>query len=1137
PHIVPFYDYWRDELGAYLVMRWLPGGSLRLALEKGPLDVDAAGRLLGQIAEALDAAHKQGVVHRDIKPENILFDGSGNAYLTDFGIAKDLGGERLTSTGDIVGSVDYLAPEQAKGEPVTPKTDIYALGIVLYEMLVGEHPFPKLTTIQMLQKHLNDPLPSLHVSRPDLPVGLDDVIQVATDKGPDERYSHVLELLEAYRRAIAMEDVPYSRRVELPGFLKEDAEGREVERSVFVARECQLTRLSEFLENALAGHGQVVFVTGGAGRGKTALVDEFCMRAQEAHPDLIVATGNCNAQTGVGDPYLPFRDIFSMLTGDVEGRWVSGSLTRENAKRLWEVLPITLDALLSRGPFLIDVFIQGKALLTHSRGVLHPGEELLKQLEEFLTRKKFGVSELEQSLLFEQSANVLNIISKQCPMLLFIDDLQWADDASISLLFQLGQRITGNPILILGAYRPDEVALGRGGHRHPLESVVNELKRKYGSILIDLAIAKEEEDRAFVEDFIDTEPNQLGSEFRLALYERTGGHPLFTIELLRAMQDRGDLVRDGKGRWVQGPGLSWVELPARVEAVIEERIDRLDVELREMLSIASVEGGEFTAQVIARLHNIQERPLLHKLSQELEKRHRLVREQDELRVDGRVLTRYRFSHQMFQHYLYNSLSVGECRLLHGEVAAVLEDLYRAETRKIAVRLAHHYMESQDTENAVKYLLEAAELAQERGANVEALSSIDRALKILPDTDYETRLHALEKKSDVLHNLGDYEACLSNEDTLLTLAQELQDENRSAEAYYRKGVTLHSLGNLQESVHALDQAVAVARRVGNRLVEAKALGYKVVPLTRLCEINLAERLAEEAIRLAELVDDDLVLARNLTNVSFFYGEAGDWSRAVEMLQRQLEITKRIGSLKGRAAGLGNLGFYYILLGKYPEGVSQVERAMQISMQIGYHAQVIHNRWNLSLANLRMSNPETAVEILEQAASDVMGKGFLEAYHSFYSGLAEEGVGDHTKAKVNFDGSYKLFLEMDFKANAFDSLAGVARCSLNLGQLDEAEQCAEELWVYLKKNGSNGMELPILSYRTCADVFRKIGDAENYAVATNEGYTALMEMAGKISDPDVRQSFLENVPEHCTMVEMWERTAGWSISNQGGYGHGL
>jgi predicted ATPase len=141
-----------------------------------------------------------------LKPGNILLDEVGNAYLTDFGIAKDLSGEGLTQTGKIIGSVDYLAPEQAKGEKVTPKTDIYALGVLLYEMLVGEHPFPGLTTVQKIQKHLNEPLPSICETHPEIPIGLDIVIQRATAKDPEMRYLDTLEMANAIQQVMALDE-------------------------------------------------------------------------------------------------------------------------------------------------------------------------------------------------------------------------------------------------------------------------------------------------------------------------------------------------------------------------------------------------------------------------------------------------------------------------------------------------------------------------------------------------------------------------------------------------------------------------------------------------------------------------------------------------------------------------------------------------------------------------------------------------------------------------------------------------------------------------------------------------------------------------------------------------------------------
>ncbi|MGD8753665.1 MAG: serine/threonine-protein kinase, partial [Anaerolineales bacterium] len=278
PHIVPLYDCWRDETGTYLVMRHLKGGNLRDQLDSGgELELAEIERILDQICDALEVAHEANVVHRDLKPENILLDERGNAYLTDFGIAKDLGREKLTRTGEIIGSVDYLAPEQAKGEPITPQTDIYGLGVLLYEMLTGTHPFPELTTIQMLEKHLHEPLPSVHAANPELPEYLDQVIWRATAKDPEERFHNASELQEAYQQALALERVVYppSVEVQVPAFLEEAAEEREVERAVFVARGRELQQLDGYLEKALTGDGQAVFVTGGPGRGKTALVEEF----------------------------------------------------------------------------------------------------------------------------------------------------------------------------------------------------------------------------------------------------------------------------------------------------------------------------------------------------------------------------------------------------------------------------------------------------------------------------------------------------------------------------------------------------------------------------------------------------------------------------------------------------------------------------------------------------------------------------------------------------------------------------------------------------------------------------------------------------------------------------------------------
>jgi ABC-type oligopeptide transport system substrate-binding subunit/class 3 adenylate cyclase len=532
-----------------------------------------------------------------------------------------------------------------------------------------------------------------------------------------------LKTLEALHPDIHLEPAP----VRLPTFLEAEQEIRS--RSVFVCREGELARLEGYLDETLAGEGGVVFVTGDPGSGKTALIHTFACSAMERHPDLMAACGECSAYTGAGDPYLPFKHILAMLTGDLESRWSRGTITRQQALRLWEVMPKTIQTLMTVGPDLIDVFVPGMGLLERSRVALEGGRSWLERLAKLCEAERALPGELEQVNLFEQVEGVLGAIAEEHPLILLLDDLQWADSASIHLLFHLGRQVQGHPILIVGAYRQGEVAAGRKGEPHPLEKVLAEFKRQYGDVWVNLSEIGETEAQAFVDAVIDSESNRLSKEFHSALYEQTGGHPLFTIELLRNLQERGDLVRDSEGFWVAGPGLDWNVLPTRVEGVIEERIGHLEEDLKETLTIASVEGEDFTAQVVGQVQEVSERKILTRLSRELEKQHRLVEAGQETRVGEHILSGYRFAHTVFQQYMYNDLSPGERRILHGEVARVLEQLYAGQTEGIAVQLAHHYSQAKEADQAIAYLLMAGDQARASYAYEEAIDFYQDALSL------------------------------------------------------------------------------------------------------------------------------------------------------------------------------------------------------------------------------------------------------------------------------------------------------------------------------------------------------------------------------------------------------------------------
>jgi len=577
----------------------------------------------------------------------------------------------------------------------------------------------------------------------------------------------------------------------------------------FIAREKQLKQLNENLAQAVAGQGRVCFISGEAGSGKTTLVQEFVRRAQAQDKKLAVALGLCDAQTGIGDAYLPFREVLGQLTGDVEAKLAQGAITSENAGRLKNMLVLAGQAIVDVGPDLIGVFVPGVGLVTKLGAFVAEKVGWLDKLEKLVNKPKdkAGESGIQESHIFEQYANVLCRISEKHPLLIILDDLHWSDTASLNLLFHLGRRIGDHKILILGTYRSAEVAIGRGGERHPLEKVLAEFKRYFGDITIDLDKAVEAEGRQFVEAFLESEPNQLKDEFISNLYHHTGGHPLFTVELLRNMQERGDLVTDEQGRWIESQSLDWESLPKRVEGVTEERIGRLEGELKHLLTIGSVQGEDFTAEVVARVQQAEAGGLIRKLSGELERQHRLVRAEGIRRLDpgGQRLSLFRFQHNLFRTYLYNEMSQAERAYLHEDVGNALEALFGEQADEVAVQLALHFEKAGLDEKTRYYLQKAGEQAAARYANDEAIAYFTRALELTPKKDAEKRFELLMLRGELNSVSGFRDKQLVDLDLASTLSLAIGDQKYRNRFLLKKAGYYEQVGKYQDALDLLNEA--------------------------------------------------------------------------------------------------------------------------------------------------------------------------------------------------------------------------------------------------------------------------------------------------------------------------------------------
>jgi len=208
PHIVTVIDAGEDDGTPYIVFEYIEGETLKQRIRRlGRLDVPEAAAYAIELARALGAAHEAGIVHRDVKPQNVMIDGDGRALITDFGIARTLTEEGLTIDGRVLGTTDYVSPEQALGKSVTGQSDIYALGVVLFEMLTGEVPFSAENQVAVAMKHVREELPDVQQRRPEVSAGLAAVIDRATAKDVRQRYPNAAAMIADLSEALAIEAV------------------------------------------------------------------------------------------------------------------------------------------------------------------------------------------------------------------------------------------------------------------------------------------------------------------------------------------------------------------------------------------------------------------------------------------------------------------------------------------------------------------------------------------------------------------------------------------------------------------------------------------------------------------------------------------------------------------------------------------------------------------------------------------------------------------------------------------------------------------------------------------------------------------------------------------------------------------
>jgi len=928
----------------------------------------------------------------------------------------------------------------------------------------------------------------------------------------------------------------------------------------FVAREKELQRLQACFSNVLTGRGQVCLVDGEAGSGKTTLAVEFVHRMQEQQPDALAAFGQSDALTGLGDPYLPFREIVQTFTGTGDGKHPHGRIDQKNAERAARLGVKAIELLVEHGPDLINLLVPGSALFAKIGAGVIKGAGLTEKLKKLVDKPANPLDAqggVKQEHVFEQCARFFKALAEKHPLLLVVDDLQWADPSSMELFFYLSRRIHDSRILLLGLYRPIEVALGRNGERHPLEKVLSELKRYYGEIVLDLDSIDEAERQNFVQQFLGTEANNLDAAFVQALYAHTCGHALFTVELLRDMQERGVLIKDAGGRWITTPGLAWDSLPARVEGVIEERLNRLEEQQRRFLSVASVEGETFTSEVVAKVDHAALLELIRELGSELEKRHHLVASAGMERLATARLTFFRFSHNLFCSYLYRSMGEVEKIYLHEAVGNALEELYGSQAEAISEQLAIHFSLAGSDEKAVHYLFTAGKRAFGACANTEALEYYQKALERTPASDHARRSEILLAVDEVYSISGRRDLQLQNLERLQAMADEEEHDTLRAAVALRMARYYILKDKMEESMAQSQLALELAGRIDDREKISWACSQLAFSYTRSGDFERSLEYSSKGLDLARQIHYEKGEANNLlargealafsgkegaleplmlalgmaqkmgnrilessirSNLAKYYLNRSEFTRAIEERLKDIQTDQQYGNRGGVINSLGNLGPIYAGMGNFVKARQVLEEALKGELE--FEGNPVYVQINLSAVCFETDDFQAGIEYARQALESAGKSLFLQGYVHTCMGLNLLGLRQLGEAREALQKAYDIRCSREPAALALETLGWMAQVDLAEGKVGAAMEKAEKILGQLPGGDLEAAEDPCRILLNCYEVLRAFADPRAGSVLSDV-YKRVMEKAYKIADEGTRRSYLDLVPTNHAVVEEWNR----------------
>jgi tetratricopeptide (TPR) repeat protein len=1023
PNIVSIYDIGKESEKQFFVIEFVDGMSLRGLMEtypEGKCDVQTVLRTAIDVCGALQFAHSHGVLHRDVKPENILITQEGVAKLMDFGLAKMLGEPGVTKEGVIVGTVAYVAPENALGKGAEQRSDLYSLGAVLYETVTGKPPFAGEDPVKIIFGHIHDyPVSPIRLN-PKVPQALSDCIMKLLEKEPSRRYQSAAELLQALR-SIAEE---FLREAYLPAHkpvVVPSPRPVAVKEVQLIDRVEELGLLREAVDKAVSGEGGVFFLCGEAGIGKTRLARELGAYARLR--GMHVLYGRCPAlfrMDGV-PPYVLWKEVIKdyMETS-----------TPEQLYRAIGFYPAEVSVLVPELKQKLGVFPQSFSI--------GPGQErdrLLEAVLQFVTN-----------------------ISKEAPLLVVLDDLQWTDQSSLLLMHYMARGIYNRPLLLFGAYRDTEV-----DEQHPLTPVTTELNRDRLLSSIHLERMSFDDVSEMIKRIL--EQDDVPTEFLKLVHEKTKGNPFFVEEVIKSLKEEKVLYREDN-KW-KIKEVSKIEFPKTVKSLVKARLSRLDDDCQNALTMASFIGNDFTFDALCAVTGFDEGKALETMEKTLKTgliKERVVRGEDI----------YSFSDVIIRDVVHEEVSHIRHKKLHATVGSALEKTYAKKLDEHLGELACHFLEGGEKDKALHYFLKAEEKARSIYAFDEGISYAQHALELIEEKADNTK-----EKADLTERLGDL-----------------------------KSFT----GKAEEGAAYLEKALAMLNQLGDKKnvarLHSKLAHHAWLFQSKWEKASMHQRMAldilekePESVELANLYED-------IAHVLWRSGSPEAWSWA----HKALELAKRTGATHALAACYNDLGVLYMKSGESEKSAEFFEQGLKTALENGFGdlALTIYN--NLPQLYWYAGEFEKAFETAQKGSEFGQKTGFLHGL-TWINVLLAQGhlaIGEIRKALSILEDTLAMSKRIKYEVQVSGSLGGLGYCYYLLGEWDKSLRFLKESLDIAKK--VEEYQFSANAAQWLGVLFTEMGDyaeAEKYLQESSNIYESAGETASQIQEsyPDLAKLYLK------------------------------